>query len=150
MIIYTDGATSNNGYQNSSGGWAFAAVNEEEDKVIFFSSGHLEDTTNNRCELTAIIQACNYAMPLHEEVTIRSDSAYCINCYTQGWFKNWKKNGWKNSSRTSVANKDLWKQLIPFFENPLFSFEKVVGHANNKWNNFVDEKAVEAKQLIGG
>lgn len=145
MIIYTDGATSNNGTQNAVGGWAFVVVNEDENQLIYSASGHLNNTTNNRCELTAIIQACEYASHSNETVKIFSDSAYCINCYKQKWYLNWQKNGWKNSSRQPVINKDLWEQLIPFFENPIFTFEKVTGHSNNKWNNYVDEKAVSAK-----
>lgn len=145
MIIYTDGATSNNGSENSTGGWAFIAINDEGTKAIYSKEGHLDNTTNNRCELTAIIQACEYSSSFNEKITIRSDSAYCVNCYKQKWYENWERNGWINSSRLPVVNKDLWQQLIPFFRNEMYSFEKVPAHSNNKWNNLVDEKAVNAK-----
>lgn len=63
-------------------------------------------------------------------------------------------NGWVNSKGQAVANKFLWEALIPFFESPQFTFEKVKGHAGNRvdqhsyWNNYVDKLAVEAKSLI--
>jgi ribonuclease HI len=79
------------------------------------------------------------------EIVVYSDSAYVINCYKQKWYKKWQVNGWINSKKQPVANKELWEQLIPYFENPFFSFEKVAGHADNKYNNLVDEMAVKAK-----
>lgn len=144
--IYTDGATSNNGYEGSYGGWAFIVV--ENDKIIRAGKGHEDNTTNNQCELTAIINACCYAEGLGAPVTIFSDSAYCVNCYKQKWYKNWLKNGWVNSKKEPVANRVLWERLIPFFENPNFSFEKVKGHSINKYNNIVDKMAVEAKECL--
>lgn len=144
--IYTDGATSNNGYEGSYGGWAFIVV--ENDKIIRAGKGHEDNTTNNQCELIAIINACYYAEELGAPVTIFSDSAYCVNCYKQKWYKNWLKNGWVNSKNEPVANRILWERLIPFFENPNFSFEKVKGHSINKYNNIVDKMAVEAKECL--
>jgi ribonuclease HI len=71
------------------------------------------------------------------------------NCYTQKWYKNWEVNGWRNSKKEPVANKDLWEQLIKWFEMPEFEFKKVKGHATDdseftKWNNYVDELAQNA------
>jgi len=148
--FYTDGATSGNGYGNALGGWAWLLLNEQEN-VILKTAGHLDDATNNICELTAVIDACQYAyhkMELddpHPTFTIYSDSAYIINCYKQKWYKKWQTNGWINSKRQPVANRELWEYLIPYFEDPMFSFEKVKGHADDKWNNIVDEMAVRAK-----
>lgn len=144
--IYTDGAVSNNGYENSNGGWAYIIV--ENGTIIHKGKGFLENATNNQCELTAIIKACHAARELEETVTIYSDSAYCVNCYKQKWYKTWQNNGWYNSKREPVANRELWEKLIPFFEDSNFIFEKVKGHSTNKFNNMVDQMAVEAKCLI--
>ena len=151
MKIYTDGATSNNGYEGAIGGWAFAIISETNLCPIYEDSGRIEGATNNICELTAIIKACqatlhlDYINDMRGHHTIYSDSAYCINCYKQRWYKKWEKNGCINSQKTPVANQDLRELLIPFFEDPRFEFEYVKGHDPNKWNNYVDRKAVEAR-----
>lgn len=140
MIIYTDGATSNNGYDNATGGWGYVIVNDIEN-IVSENYGHIEPATNNLCELTALVNACKDAAAFPTTFIVYSDSAYAINCYTQKWYKNWLNNGWKNAKKQPVANKELWEQLIPYFENPNFKFVKVKGHAGNKWNEYVDELA---------
>jgi ribonuclease HI len=146
IYIYTDGACSGN---PGPGGSAFIVV--KDDKRIFNWVDSFSEATNNICELWAIINACKWAeenYPL-SKVVIRTDSAYCHNCYVQKWFRNWQKNGWKNSKKEPVANKKLWQQLIPFFEDERFSFEKVKGHTGSKdWNDEVDKLAVEARKSI--
>lgn len=152
MKIYTDGATSNNGYDDAVGGWAYAIITDDEQHPIRVDCGRIENATNNICELTAIIKACNAATNIGGHFIIYSDSAYCINCYKQKWYKKWQQNGWLNSKKESVANRELWEQLIPFFENSLYEFEKVKGHDTNSknqnsyWNNYVDKLAVAAKE----
>lgn len=145
--IYTDGATSGNGYENAQGGWAWILL-DENNELIERVDGHINNATNNICELTAVIDACENVDP-DKEYIIYSDSAYIINCYKDKWYRKWLQNGWVNSKRQPVANKELWERLIPFFENSNFYFEKVKGHANNKFNNMVDEMAVKAKFTEG-
>lgn len=147
MIAYTDGATSNNGYDGARGGWAFIIVDEYSSRIIHEESGYIENATNNICELTAIIKAVKFLSRhyFYERNVIYSDSAYCINCYKQKWYKKWIQNGWINSQKKPVANKELWELLIPFFESPFYSFEKVIGHSTNYWNIHVDNLAVQAK-----
>jgi ribonuclease HI len=145
MIIYTDGAASNNGCKNSVGGWAFVIV-DHMNNIIEQGSGRIERATNNQCELTAAIEACKCASQYSSSFTLYSDSAYLINCYKEKWYKKWIENNWVNSKKQSVANQDLWIQLIPFFENPKFNFEKVKGHSDDNLNILVDKMAVEAKQ----
>ncbi len=149
--IYTDGATSGNGYEGARGGSAFIII--KEGTIVHMNGGPIENATNNICELDAIINGCKTA-EIRAEVewkdedphfTIYSDSAYIINCYKEKWYKKWQKNDWFNSKGQPVANKELWERLIPFFESSQFSFEKVAGHTNNEWNNLVDEMAVRAK-----
>ena len=86
--IYTDGATSNNGYENSYGGWAWVLV--EGDNILLRDSGFIDGATNNICELTAIAEACERVIGEIEDddkVIVYSDSAYCVNCYLQKWYK---------------------------------------------------------------
>lgn len=146
--IYTDGATSGNGYENAKGGWAFIILDEQE-RIIRKGVGYVENATNNICELLAVINACEY-VEQDKDYTIYSDSAYVINCYKQKWYKKWQLNGWRNTKRQPVANKELWERLIVYFDKPNFHFEKVAGHADNKYNNLVDKMAVEAKMILLG
>ena len=143
--IYTDGAASGNGYEGAQGGWAWILL--VDGQVVRFKAGHVDNATNNICELMAVIDACDFLSHfIPEKTIIHSDSAYIINCYKQKWYKKWQANGWINSKKQPVANKELWELLIPFFENELFNFEKVTGHSNNKYNNLADKMAVDAKQ----
>lgn len=144
MKAFTDGATSNNGADDARGGWAYIITTDDLQKVDE-DSGAIQPATNNICELTALINACQ-ALEHYDGVhTVYTDSAYCINCYLQRWYEKWRLNGWKNSKKQPVANRDLWEKLIPYFENLSFSFQKVEAHSTNICNNYVDSLAVEAK-----
>lgn len=145
MQIYTDGATSNNGYKGSKGGWAWVIVNNN--CIVMQGVGSAAEVTNNQCELMALIEACEAAIKFDDYFEVYSDSAYCINCYQQKWYKKWQTNGWVNSKKEPVANKELWQLLIPYFEDSKFNFSKVKGHADDYWNNYVDRRAVEARLL---
>lgn len=144
--LYTDGATSKNGQANAIGGWAFILL--ENDKILCSRAGKVQATTNNKCELLALINGCKEVIlqldPL-DCVEVYSDSAYCINCINESWYIKWQKNGWINSSKQLVANKELWEQLIPFFDDPRFKWIKVRGHMGDKWNELVDKMAVGAR-----
>ncbi|MBO8173365.1 MAG: ribonuclease HI [Bacillaceae bacterium] len=137
VTIYTDGACSGN---PGPGGWAAVLMYGDHVKEI---TGYEENTTNNRMELKAAVEALKM---LKEpcQVTLYSDSAYLVNCFQQGWYKNWIKNGWKNSKKQPVENQDLWKELLKLMEKHDVTFAKVKGHADNKWNNRCDELAVAA------
>lgn len=148
--IYTDGAVSNNGYANATGGWAFVIL--ENGNKIYEYSEKLVPATNNQCELRAIIEACKwlekYTLTSFEEpeVVVYSDSAYCMNCYKQKWYIGWEANGWKNSKKEPVLNREYWEELLPYFKSSYIKFEKIKGHQNlNNWNDYVDKLAVEAK-----
>lgn len=149
--IYCDGATSNNGRSDAIGGWAYVVleVNGTTRTEIHRDSGRVDNATNQQMELTAAIRACNKLCAISKnfmQVVIYSDSAYLVNCYNQHWWKAWILNGWINSQKQPVKNKELWEQLIPYFkQSPRFIFVKVKGHSNNKFNNMVDEMAVAAR-----
>lgn len=151
MEIYTDGSMKSDGHDftKGTGAWAFAVV--ENETVIFTKDGTSFDTTNQKMELTACAEALKYAS-LHkypdETVIIYSDSAYLINCCSQKWYANWEKNGWKNSKKEPVANKELWEQIIPYFKQPNYIFNKVKGHADNCFNNICDNLAQSAVDRV--
>lgn len=144
--IYTDGSTKGNGTSHSAGGWAYVIL-DEQNVQLASDSGAQADTTNQQMELTAAIRGLtDVALRLLEQdtVVLYSDSAYLINCRNEHWYKRWVSNGWQNSKKETVANKELWKLLIPYFNDSRFTFLKVKGHATNQFNNYVDSLAQNA------
>ena len=146
--IYTDGATTMNGFDGSRGGYAYAVYKKNNNVPLYYCSFSEQEVTNNYCELRAVERALSFITPLlkdNDSVVVYSDSAYFVNCYKQKWYSNWEDNGWITSKKTPVANKELWEKLIPYFRDFHFTFQKVKGHADNEKNNFVDKLAVKAK-----
>lgn len=144
--IYTDGSAKGTNPAHKSGGWAYCILYDGD--LVRKDSGHVNDTTNQRMELQAAIESLK-AIEEHfwdpnYEYHIYSDSAYFINCYLEEWWVNWLKNGWVNSAKKPVANIDLWEQIIPYFQRKSFFFHKVKGHADNHYNNLVDQLAQSA------
>ena len=147
--IYTDGSLKKSGQVATFGGWCFIAI--QDSKLIFQKSGSEYGTTNQRMELIAVVEALKYAQSIRrnsEKIIIYSDSAYLINCYLKEWYTKWQINGWRNANNKEVANQDLWKEIIPFFDNFWYDFRKVKGHAGIMWNEKCDEMAQsEAEHL---
>ena len=83
-----------------------------------------------------------------DEVILYTDSAYLCNCYLNKWYSSWERNGWRNSKKEPVANKDLWEKLIPYFKNPQITISKVKGHSGNYYNELVDELAVNEREKL--
>ena len=137
VIIYTDGACSGN---PGPGGWGSILMMGENRKEI---SGGKKDTTNNVMELTAVIEALKLLKRLCK-VDLYSDSAYVVNAFLQNWILGWIKNGWKNSSKEEVKNKELWQELFSLTKIHDVTFHKVKGHADNEYNNRCDELARNA------
>ena len=135
--IYTDGACSGN---PGPGGWG-AVIFDQDDKQKNIS-GSEKNTTNNRMELLAAIMSLR-KIKANSEVVIFTDSTYVKNGITE-WMKNWKKNGWKNSSKKPVKNKDLWEKLDKLCEANSVSWKWVKGHSTNEFNNLADELATKA------
>lgn len=134
VIIYTDGACSGN---PGPGGWGAVLMYGDTVKEI---SGGEPRTTNNRMELTAAIRALE---TLKEPVRVRlhTDSAYMVNCFHDAWHERWERNGWRNSKKEPVENRDLWETLIALTRRHQVEFVKVKGHSTDKWNNRCDELA---------
>lgn len=143
--IYTDGSSLGN---PGRGGYGVVVV--EKDKVIKEFGGYEKDTTNNRMELTAVIEALEYINKNHkgDNVTIFADSAYVLGGVTT-WIHGWEKNGWKTANKKSVLNQDLWQALITLarvFEGTL-SWQKVKGHDGHVYNERADVIATEHASL---
>ena len=132
--IYTDGACSGN---PGPGGWAAILIYKDTIKEI---SGGEKNTTNNIMELTAIKEALK-ALKVECEVELYSDSAYCVNAFTQGWIYNWMKKGWKTSDGSNVKNKEIWQEIYNLTKKHKVEFIKVKGHSDNELNNRCDELA---------
>ncbi|WCK55370.1 ribonuclease HI [Aneurinibacillus sp. Ricciae_BoGa-3] len=137
VTIYTDGACSGN---PGPGGWGAVLLYGDHRREM---SGAEDVTTNNRMELTAAVMAMK-ALKEPCNIKLHSDSAYLVNCFKQGWYKNWIKNGWKNSKKQPVENKDLWQELLALMNIHKVDFVKVKGHADNELNNRCDELATGA------
>ncbi len=135
--IYTDGACTGN---PGPGGWG-AVIFDQDDKQKNIS-GSEKNTTNNRMELLAAIMSLK-KIKTNSEVVIFTDSTYVKNGITE-WMKNWKKNGWKNSRKKPVKNKDLWVKLDKLCEANSVSWKWVKGHSTNEFNNLADELATKA------
>ena len=135
IILYTDGACSGN---PGPGGWAAILEYNGTEKMI---SGGEESTTNNRMELTAVIQAL---LALKEPcvVELYSDSKYVIDALEKGWLYGWQKKGWVKSDKKPALNVDLWEQLLPLIDRHQVHYHWVKGHASNAKNNRCDELAV--------
>jgi ribonuclease HI len=139
FVVYTDGACQGN---PGPGGWAWA---EAPDGVICGSGGE-KPSTNQRMELTAVLEALR-AHP-EGEIEIVSDSTYVVNCFNASppWWKGWLARGWKNSQKQPVANRDLWEPLIDLYRarTPQPKFRWVKGHSGEPMNERVDQLAVAA------
>ena len=133
MVVYTDGGYSK---KHDSGSWAFALSKDEH------KSGRVRKTTNNRMELTAIIQAIIYVKSSYpdEDIEIFSDSQYCVKGFME-WMYGWQKKGW--TKKGELLNEDLWRVLFSLRKDVKLTWVK--GHSDNEMNNFVDSLCVNVK-----
>ena len=131
--VYTDGSCLGN---PGVGGWAFLVIKENK---LTSKSGLDKNTTNNRMELCAAIEALDF---LKDEkiLKIHTDSSYLKNGMSS-WISSWEKNNWLTSNKKPVKNKDLWIKLAELTKNKNITWEWVKAHDENKFNNMVDELA---------
>jgi len=137
--IYTDGSCLKN---PGNGGWAAIICTDNEVKKI---SGSEKDTTNNRMELMATINALK-EVNSEDLIEIYTDSKYVKNGITD-WIHNWIKNNWKTSNKEDVKNKDLWVQLHDLNNSSKIKWNWVKAHAGNPLNEEVDLLAKKAASL---
>ncbi len=139
--IFTDGACSGN---PGKGGWGAILRHKETEKEL---SGAENETTNNRMELTAVIEALK-ALKTTCIITLYTDSRYVMDGINQ-WLPNWKKNNWKTSNKKSeVKNIDLWQQLDELVQQHEIKWIWVKGHAGHSENERVDKLAREAIKTL--
>ncbi len=135
VTIYTDGACSGN---PGPGGWGAVLRYGAHEKEL---SGGAAETTNNRMELTGVIEALRL---LKEPcvVELYSDSKYVIDALSKGWACGWRKKGWIKSDKKPALNADLWETLLELAERHELRCHWVKGHAENEYNNRCDALAV--------
>lgn len=137
--IFTDGACRGN---PGPGGWGAVLRYKGKEKEISGGEAH---TTNNRMELTAVIEALSM---LKEpcNVTLYSDSQYVCNAIKLGWAKKWQKNGWMKNKKEPALNPDLWEKLLKLCGIHKMNIVWVKGHAGHPENERCDVLAVAAAQ----
>ena len=135
--IFTDGACSGN---PGAGGWGVILRCGETEKEL---SGGEAQTTNNRMELTAVIEALK-ALKRECEITLYTDSRYVMDGVNE-WMPNWKKNGWKTTNKKStVKNLELWQELDSLLPKHKIKWIWVKGHNGHPENERVDKLARDA------
>lgn len=138
VIVYTDGACSGN---PGPGGWAWVVPDGP------YAAGFDADTTNQRMELVAALEAVR---ALEHPVEVVSDSTYLVNCFRDGWWKGWLARDWVTSAKKPVANRDLWEPLVELVGEGDVTFRWVKGHSGDRWNDVADRLAVEARDRRQG
>ena len=137
--LYTDGACSGN---PGPGGWGailrFGTVEKE-------LCGGDKQTTNNRMELTAVIEGLS-ALKEPCDVTLTSDSKYVIDGITKGWARAWKRNGWRKADKKPALNADLWDRLLSLLDIHRVQFVWIKGHDGHPENERCDAMAVAQSQ----
>ena len=133
IYLYTDGASSGN---PGPGGWGAVLVCGELRKEM---SGGFARTTNNRMELTAVIEGLKAIKWEDAEVEVWSDSQYVVKAVTEGWLENWIRKQWKK-----VKNPDLWQEFLTLYRRHRVTFHWIKGHAGHPENERCDTLATTA------
>lgn len=139
VTIYTDGACSGN---PGAGGWGTILVYKGKEKEM---SGGAAETTNNRMELTAVIEGLK-ALKESCRVTVVTDSQYVANGINLGWAQSWKANGWRKKDRKPALNPELWDELLTLIGKHEVTIEWVKGHDGHPENERCDKMAVAESQ----
>jgi len=134
--LYTDGACSGN---PGPGGWGVVMMWKGHEKEL---SGHEEQTTNNRMELTAVIRGLE-ALKKSSRVEVHTDSQYVQKGISE-WLAGWKARGWKTADKKPVKNQDLWEELDALQQQHEITFHWVKGHAGHPQNERADKLATAA------
>jgi ribonuclease HI len=148
-IIYSDGGCD---CRDRVGGWAYIILNEDGTKESTMS-GYEYDTTNNRMEMIAVINAIT-SLPINSEIIVRSDSAYVVRGNSDpNYLEKWYNNGWKTSKRKPVENQDLWSKFILINTLYRIAYQLVPGHSKDplnphkKYNDACDSMCTEMMRV---
>lgn len=143
---WCDGGSRGNGSPEAIAG--IGVVLLYRDNIKTYHEGFLQKT-NNQMEIIAVIKSLSMLVRHDLKVEVYSDSAYVVNCMNDKWHVGWKKNGWKNSKKKPVENRQLWEELLEQVEKfDDIEFIKVKGHADDVYNNMADELANKAMDSI--
>jgi ribonuclease HI len=152
ITIYTDGACKennrDNGIAEGKGGWAFLILESkpgQDMQIIKQSTGHKDGTTNQEMEIIAVAEALSSIDKIDGPINLYSDSAYVINCLKDRWFDKWRKNGWLNSKKNPVENREAWEKLINLIEIYNINYFHVKRNTT-KFIRIVDEMAKMASR----
>ncbi|MBQ7108343.1 MAG: ribonuclease HI [Clostridia bacterium] len=137
--LFTDGACSGN---PGPGGWGAILRFGSHEKEL---SGGEKNTTNNRMELTAVIEGL-LALKEPCNVTLTTDSKYVADGLSKGWAASWKKNGWRKADKKPALNPDLWDELLRLAEIHTLTINWIKGHAGHSENERCDALAVAESQ----
>lgn len=141
--IFSDGACSGN---PGPGGWGAILRCDGYEKEISGGEAH---TTNNRMELTGVIQALS-ALKYPCKVRVTTDSRYVVDGITKGWAHGWKKRGWKKSDGKPALNPELWERLLELLAIHDVEFAWIKGHAGHEENERCDRLAVAQRDMYTG
>lgn len=136
--IFSDGACSGN---PGPGGYGAILRWKGKEKELCGGEKH---TTNNRMELTGVIEALS-ALKYPCKVILTTDSKYVLDSVTKGWVYNWKKNGWKKADKSPALNVDLWERLLELLEIHEVEWNWIKGHAGHPENERCDSLAVKMR-----
>ena len=136
IYIYTDGACSGNQSDLNIGGWGAILEYGEHQKEIF---GGEINTTNNRMEMLALLNALKAIKKPGYNISVFSDSSYLVNCFREKWYENWQKTVGRIKKK-DVENRDLWEELLHLISQHQISFYRVKGHVN--LNSRIDKEAL--------
>lgn len=140
IVIYTDGGCDPN---PGPGGWAALILQDGQKTELM---GADPDTTNNRMELTAAIQAL-HSLKSPSSVTLYTDSQYLQKGIDE-WMRGWLARNWKASTGKPVLNQDLWKELLEVLRPHQVRWQWVKGHAGNVYNTRVDALVHQARHTL--
>ena len=144
--LFSDGACSGNGKEgNCPGGYGTILQAFNKGQIVAereYSQGYI-NTTNNRMELLGVIKGLE-SLTKPCDIEIISDSKYVIDAFNQKWIDSWIKNGWKNSKKDPVKNRDLWERLLELIKPHNVKFTWVKGHNDHEENERCDKLAVNA------
>lgn len=143
--IWVDGSSSNN--KTLCGGWSAILLYKDKEKQIY--GGEPPEETNQTMEMLAVIKALEELKTTKIPVRIYSDSAYIVNCFLDKWYVGWRRNGWTNSKKKPVENRELWERMLKLYERQTdIEFVKVKGHNNVQYNELADKLAVKGRYEI--
>ena len=151
LKIYTDGGCSGN---PGPGGWAFVMVLEtfQGGKILAEQKGGEKSTTNNRMELTAVIESLRALKTMDGvpgRAVVCTDSQYVQKGITE-WIRKWKQNAWRTSDRKPVKNQDLWVELDSLAGEFSLAWEWVRGHSGVEYNELCDRMTQQAIATVRG